>query len=41
MKPAGGPSLTASEIGAFVYCFVPMTTGLSRAVLKTLRNGAP
>jgi hypothetical protein len=27
MKPAGGPYLTASEIGAFVYCFVPMTAG--------------
>jgi hypothetical protein len=26
--------LTASEVGHFVYCFVPMATGLSRAVSK-------
>jgi hypothetical protein len=39
---ASDPSwtLTASEIGAYAFCFAPMMAGPSRAVFSTLRNGA-
>jgi hypothetical protein len=32
--------LTASEVGEFVFCFVPMLPGPPRALLEVLRSGA-
>src|SRR5579859_7933485 len=40
LEPYASPTLSASEIGQFAYCFVPMAAGPSGAVLRTVRNGA-
>jgi hypothetical protein len=35
VHPYSSPTLSASEIGSFVFCFVPMSAGPSRAVLRS------
>jgi hypothetical protein len=41
LAPDASWTLSASEIGAYTFCFVPMSTSPSRALLEALWNGAP
>ena len=40
LSPEPSLTLSASEIGAYAFCFVPMAARLSRALLITVRSGA-
>ena len=40
LDPYASSTLSASEIGEYGFCFVPMSAEPSRAVLRTVSNGA-